>query len=131
MNAPPHVLRMLEALGRADTGGVSRRARMATCRGCHQWIVAGLDDEPCGLPTSADPTHLDPVQELQFLLTGKHTFDLIYGPTLQYRDQFRIGPTRPFPVLPEHDCEIARVPDRIVIDAFWPVGKEYADDPPF
>jgi hypothetical protein len=127
----PHVTRVLEAIGRINPDGATRRARIRPCPTCRHHTVTGLDDEPCGLAVRTDPTQLDPVQELALLLTGKHTYDLIYGPTLQYRDPPRIRANRQFPVLPEHACGIPRVPDADVVFAFWPHREELPDDPPF
>jgi hypothetical protein len=65
-----------------DTGvmvdGVTRSARIRTCRRCHQTVIKGLTEEPCSILATCDPTPLSNLGEALALTTGRHTYDLAY-----------------------------------------------------
>ncbi len=81
---------------------VSTGVRWARC-GCGSWTLTALSE---GLAVAIDPAIVDEVAELQAVISGRRSFDLIRvsGRTeLMYRDEVRQR-TRYFPVCVEHPC---------------------------
>lgn len=66
----------------ADTGvmvnGVTRTARIRTCRQCGQRVIRALTEEPCATLATCDPDPLSNVGEALALMQGRMTFDLAY-----------------------------------------------------
>lgn len=64
----------------AETGtmieGVTRRARIHTCRKCGAAVLRGFTEEPCSIATTCDPLPLSNLGEAMALLQGRMTFDL-------------------------------------------------------
>jgi hypothetical protein len=66
----------------AQTGtmidGVTRSARIQTCKTCHRTVIRGFTDEPCSILAAADLTPLSNLGEAVALMQGRMTFDLTY-----------------------------------------------------
>lgn len=56
--------------------GITRTARIRTCRCCRTPTLAGLDDTTCALDVSCDPTPLTPIGEALALVEGRRTLAL-------------------------------------------------------
>lgn len=102
----------LTQLGRWDSDGVSRRARLRV-HTCGEPIVVGLDSERGGLAVAAQPDALDEVGELLAVVAGRGTYALrgleIARPELDRRVSFHItgspaGSARAPYVVGEHRC---------------------------
>lgn len=112
MTMQPWLRQHLIETGRISLDGISRKANLRNCRRCDGPIIVGLDHEPCGIPTSADPTQLDPVAEMFAIALGRWTYDLTNTPALERRNRWSIRAPRRHPVLASHQCR-AGVPLRI------------------
>jgi hypothetical protein len=69
-------------------------------------VLAGLDDEPCGLFTMVDPYPLSALGEVGALSLGRRTYYLLRG-CLERRNRWTIPghlPSHELLVLAEHDC---------------------------
>ncbi|TYB50250.1 hypothetical protein FXF51_56845 [Nonomuraea sp. PA05] len=89
---------------------ISSPVSLAMCRRCGQPILSG-DSE--GVWVRADPTPIDPRQELDAILAGLATYDLHpHGlprrPYLWRRNSFRIRGERKWQVLQQHRCPPGR-----------------------
>lgn len=83
----------LETIGRANTDGISRRARTTFCRTCGQPTIRGLDDDKAALPATCDPQPLGPAAEALALITGCRSYELAWRGDhyeLDHRDRYRI-----------------------------------------
>lgn len=69
------LLAHLIATGHLTETGLSRRARIRTCR-CHAAVLAGLDAETCAFEVAADPTPLNPLGEALAIVEGQRTWSL-------------------------------------------------------
>jgi hypothetical protein len=81
---------------------VSTGVRWAHC-GCGGWVLVAIAE---GIATAVDPAIVDPLTELNELLKGRRSFDLVRigGRTeLMHRDLWR-QKTRDYPVTLEHNC---------------------------
>jgi hypothetical protein len=109
---PPWLKRHLEAIGAANTDGISRQARARICPGCRRPVMAGLDSNIGGFPTRCDPEPLNPLGELDTLMADRHTFELRWiggGYRIDYRnaDHMQARPAGQWTggdVLAEHRC---------------------------
>jgi hypothetical protein len=95
-----------------------RPPRFQACRQCRARVVAGLDNEWCGLWAQADPKPITAELELKAKLEGRRTYRLSYGrdgqpSALDYRDRWMItgypvggSPrySKPYAVVVEHRC---------------------------
>lgn len=104
--------RWLEAhltdLGRWNADGVGRAIRSRVCR-CGAHTLRALDDDMCGLPVTVDPGPLDPVGEMQALISGRATYRLLHTNSrweIDRRTQFDIAaqPAGAVDVLAAHQC---------------------------
>lgn len=90
------------------SSGNSDTARIRRCPGCGARVLVGLDDSVCAFRAVADPTPLDPLQELAALLLTRDTYRLHSAPKvrLRRRDRWQIAalPAGVVVVLPEHSC---------------------------
>lgn len=83
----------LIAGGHLTETGLSRRARIRTCR-CRHLILAGLDSDICAFEAAADPIPLTPLAEMLARIEGRPTYDLRReggGWVLDRRDHHRIA----------------------------------------
>jgi hypothetical protein len=81
---------------------ISTAVRWCRC-GCGGWVLAAIAE---GLTESVDPAIVDEHTELNEMLRGRRSFDVIRigGRTeLMYRDQWR-QKTRDYPVALAHNC---------------------------
>jgi hypothetical protein len=62
--------------GRMTERGITRRARIRTCRRCNADVLAGLDNFTGALEVAADPVPLSPLGEAVALAKGHRTFAL-------------------------------------------------------
>jgi hypothetical protein len=66
----------------AQTGtmidGVTRSARIQTCKTCHRTVIRGFTDEPCSILATCDLAPLSNLGEAVALMQGRMTFDLTY-----------------------------------------------------
>lgn len=93
-------------------------ARPRKCRHCKAPVLAGLDDELCGFPTTVDPTPLSPIGEALALLAGRTTYRLDKDQQLWRRDRWQIAGQpagtvdRLFPhdVVASHSCGAPPLP---------------------
>lgn len=132
---PEWIRHHLTAMGRLNHDGVSRKARLRECRRCGGPVIVGLDHDPCGIPTTTDPTNLDQLAEMLAIALGRRTYSLTGAPTLERRDPWSIAGRRRYPVLADHRCRDG-VPLRIddtVLRALKIVPPALAidDNPPF
>ncbi len=121
---------ILEDLGRLDIDGVSRH-----CRTCGHVTIRGLDEDRAALAVTCDPHPLDGMGEVVALMTGRHTYRLVWRGRyeLDHRDQHRITGNPPGPgchVVAEHRCHAPLLPT--IPTPTQPTPKEPArGDPPF
>lgn len=85
---------------------ISSPVSLAVCRRCGKPILSGYSE---GVWTRADPTPLDPAQELAAIQAGLATYDLQplglpRRPYLWHRTSFRILGERKWQVLAQHAC---------------------------
>lgn len=115
---PAWLERLLDAQGKLNRDGISRKARAGFCRSCGQVVMRGLDADVAGLPVACDPTPLDRLGEALALLGHRETFELRWtGRTyeLDHRDASKIaarpaGTARHVDVLAAHSCDSAPLP---------------------
>jgi hypothetical protein len=109
-----------------DTGamidGVTRSARIQTCKHCGRAVIRGFTEEPCSTIATCDLTPLSNLSEAIALTTGRATYDLAYrGGRLELddRDDFHIKGSPPetpnwwranADVLAEHRCNTDPLP---------------------
>lgn len=111
---------------------IGRRALFTRCRKCKEIVLRGLDADILAMEVTADPTPLDPMQELACVLTGRATYQAnVGGDEIKIIDrQLRYttaGVPPPRPIIPEHVCG-RRFPGFII----EPVTQtERAKNPPF
>lgn len=74
MTIPAWLNRHLEAIGQANTDGISRTAKARRCPRCKTVILAGLDAPRCAFAVRVDPHPLDANAELASLLIGRPTY---------------------------------------------------------
>lgn len=104
---PNWLRRQLEAAGRWNVDGVSRRMSAGHCRTCHAQVVRGLDADVAAITVTADPQPIDQLGEALALLSGRGTWSLLQRDghwSLSPRDQWRIAAQKPATVLAEHRC---------------------------
>lgn len=133
MTMQPWLKSHLIETGRISLDGVSRKAKLRNCLRCGVRTIIGLDHDPCGIPTAADPTHLDPIAELLAVALGRWTYDLTPAPALERRSHWNIRGPRHYPVLANHQCRDG-VPLRIhesVQRVFAPAVHALPEEPPF
>src|SRR5262245_8937193 len=108
--------RLLEATGRVNTDGVSRRARATFCRSCGAGILLGLDAPMAGVAVAVDPTPISALGEALALLDSRTTYSLHWSDhyELHRRDQYSIAAkpagTNAYDILAEHKCGSAPLP---------------------
>jgi hypothetical protein len=117
MNAPKKAKKpmspyMLEQIKAAHPEAFGHFAHWVQCRRCSAWTLQGYDwtEDWAGLGI-VDPAQLDTMTELQALVSGRRTYEIILRDntkTLRSRDQWRIGAHTPEtvkdPVVPAHRC---------------------------
>lgn len=125
----------LERIGRADTDGIRRAARYTHCPHCRRPVLVGLDDDPCGLPRTADTVDLDRVAEVLVLAAGGETlrvFELPGRVELAPRDQWSLRAVEQRrPVVAVHDCARPSPPSTAFRWRIPPAGTTTGDTPPF
>ncbi|WP_269939040.1 hypothetical protein [Arthrobacter sp. HY1533] len=103
---------MLEQIKAAHPEAFGHNAHWVQCRDCGAWTLQGHDwtEDWAGLGI-VDPAQLTVMTELQALLAGRRTYEIILRDTqktLRSRDQWRIGAHTPeslaCPVVPAHQC---------------------------
>jgi hypothetical protein len=85
---------------------LTARAHARPCPRCGAATVRGLTEPPAAWTAVTDPIPLGPAEEIQALLSGRMTYDLVTigrHCELIARDQFRIT-RRDHPVLATHQC---------------------------
>jgi hypothetical protein len=93
MAIPTHVQRHLEALGRWNTDGISRKAQMRACK-CGQPVLTALDHDRTAMVAKCDPTPLNVLGELTALMAGHDTWRLSWNYDhweIDARDQLNIA----------------------------------------
>lgn len=126
----------LKQLLETKTGGF-RAATWQRCRNCNELTLHGMDADICAEMVTADPTPLNPQQELACFIIGRPTFTLTprAGSTSyelsDRRTAYRYGPRPPDhgsrTIIPAHQCG-ARFPGFIK----RPTTKEtQGHEPPF
>lgn len=79
--------------------------RAEQCIRCTAIVITALDDEYDGATTArADPTLINPHDELACLLAGRTTYELTRNRRLRQRTQFTIGTKRTAAIVPAHRC---------------------------
>lgn len=129
---PEWLKQHLTDIGRLNTDGVSRRAKLRRCPRCNAPTVTGLDHQPCGVPVHLDPVPLTPAAELVAHRLGRRTFDLTRTPTIDPRNPWNLT-HREHLVLPHHYCRDG-VPLRIdntVLRLFVPTPPADTEEAPF
>lgn len=90
--------------------GRNSTARPATCPGCNQWVITGLDDVRAALTVRINPVPLTRAGEARALMSGAGTFALQRIPGNKYairrRDHWQIegSPADKCQVYAEHSC---------------------------
>ena len=90
--------------------GRNSTARPATCPGCNQWVITGLDDVRAALTVRINPVPLTRAGEARALMSGAGTFALQRIPGNKYairrRDHWQIegSPADKCHVYAEHSC---------------------------
>ncbi|GLY81857.1 hypothetical protein [Actinoallomurus iriomotensis] len=87
------------------------QAVLVACGRCRCAVIHALDAPVCAFEVRLDPEPLTEIEELQALMSGRMTYDLIrvgHHHEIAYRDQWRIR-KRKYPVLVTHQCP-GRIP---------------------
>lgn len=99
--------------GHITANGISRRARIRSCRTCRHPVLAGLDADICALPAIVDPHPLTGLGEMLACLEHRLTYELRSsgnrGYRLNERDADKIayspaGTRTDLDVLRAHSC---------------------------
>lgn len=107
---------------------ITRPAHLANCTRCGNLVIKAITS---GLTTITDPQPLNTNQEIQALMTGQPTFDLVaFGRNvfLEWRDLIRIRASRDYPVVAQHRCVPGSQPPAPIPAA---ATVPLPDDPPF
>lgn len=110
-------------------------AVLAGCPRCHCALIHALDAPVAALDVHLDPEPLTEIEELQAVLSGRMTYDLIpvWGHhEIAYRDQWRIR-KRKYSVLATHRCP-GRIPATVAMQikpSTTTKGDRYDQRPPF
>lgn len=87
---------------RTTTPMSRRRYVQTTCRTCGQPVIAGPDNDACGIDATCDRTALSRAGELLAVISGRTTYQ-DDGTRLHRRDRWRIHTSAPR-VVAEHRC---------------------------
>jgi len=133
----PWLKRHLEATGRWNADGISRRLRARRCRDCQTMVLAGLDADQCAFATFVDPAPISALGEALAVLADRHTYDLRrVGPQfeLDHRCALNIS-KRPADgtrdVHASHRCGASPLPDLPSAYDFAADRQETPHEPPF
>lgn len=121
--------------GHLTETGLTRRARIRTCRTCRSLTIAGLDDHTCALEAHTDPTPLTPLAEALAAIEGRPTYNLHREGghyVLDPRDPEHItahpaGTRNREDVLRQHLCHTPPVPLELAAPTRYP---EHTPPPP-
>jgi hypothetical protein len=113
--APSWLLNHLITAGHVTETGISRRARIRTCRTCSTHTLVGLDNDRCAFEATVDPTPLSPLGEALAIVEGRRTLALHHEAGRYVLDpraadhiaDHPAGSRRREDVLREHRCDTA------------------------
>lgn len=127
----------LQATGRLNTDGISRRIRATQCRDCGATVLRGLDADAAALAVTVDPHPLNPLGEALALLQPRRTYSLQprhpAGHQIDPRDRVTIetrpaGTDRNTDTLAEHQCHATPLP---TTTSAFDRRPDLPDEPPF
>lgn len=137
---PDWLIANLQALGRFNSDGIKRSAKMGTCPDCGRPILRGLDGDRAAMVAICDPYEIDLNGELIALALGLRTYSLtrtqsgssaawnldVRLPTVCAQDNQRNA------IVAAHRCGIAIPPTRrSFLPAHLNAGGVRVDRPPF
>lgn len=118
MNGMPEwLVAHLTAIGRYDTDGVRRGARLLRCSQCRRQVLTGLDGDRCAMAVMCEPYEIDEKGEALALMLGLQTYTLTQTNgakgvvwNIDWRPSCALGKQRWHALLTEHRCEMAVPP---------------------
>ena len=118
MNGMPEWLVVhLTAIGRYDTDGVRRGARLSRCSQCRRQVLSGLDGDRCAMAVTCEPYEIDEKGEALALMLGLQTYTLTQTNgakgvvwNIDWRASNVLGRSRRYALVAEHRCEMAVPP---------------------
>lgn len=140
MSGLPDWLRAhLANIGADNPDGVTRSARLGTCRDCGRRVIRGLDDDRCAMAATADPHEIDAAGEYLALRIGLATYSLRRTTSASGKAAWNIDPRtrwvieggKPGAVVAQHRCGIAIPPAAQSRLPAWHAPRPAADHPPF